>query len=68
MNNAADIQSWIDSYTFVDNSTASRDVLYHIVRNLPDHQFKYGPNQTGGYVLEIAGPTVTANFVLRSAV
>lgn len=66
--NSSDIQAWIDSYTFVDNGTASKDILYHIVRNLPNHQFKYGPGNTSGYVLEITGPIITANFVVSSGI
>ena len=65
--NATDVQAWIDNYTFVDNGTASKDILYHIVRNLIDHQFKYGPSNNS-YVLEISGPVVTANFVVSRGI
>ena len=63
--NAADVQAWVDSYTFVDNGTASRDILANIVRKLQDHSFTYGPVESAGYVLRIAGPLVTQEFTLK---
>ena len=65
MNSAADIQSWIDSYTFVDNGTASRDVLFQIVGKFPNHSFTYGPVEPNGYALSIAGPLITQEFTLK---
>jgi len=65
-NTADDIQSWIDSYTFVDNATASQDILKTVVGDLPDHQFTYGPTEGGGYTLEISGDVVTQTFVVKS--
>ena len=66
--NASEVQAWIDSYAFVDNGTASKDILYHIVRNLPNHQFKYGPDGNSNYVLEIVGPVITADFVVSPSI
>ncbi len=66
MNSAADIQSWIDSYTFVDNGTTSRDILSHIVPKFSNHGFKYGPTPNGGYTLSITGLIVTQDFVIKA--
>jgi hypothetical protein len=60
------IQAWIDSYEFVDNATASQDILKNVVGDLPDHQFTYGPTEGGGYTLEISGDTVTQTFVVKA--
>ncbi len=65
MNSVSDIQSWIDNYTFVDNGTASRDILTNIVRELQEHSFQYGPTESGGYYLNIAGPTITHDFTVK---
>jgi hypothetical protein len=65
MNSAADIQSWIDNYTFVDNGTTSRDILSAIVPNFSNHGFRYGPTLNGGYTLSINGPVVTQDFVIK---
>lgn len=65
MNSAADIQSWIDSYIFVDNGTASRDILANIVSKLSGHSFQYGPTELGGYYLNITGPLITQKFALK---
>ena len=65
MNTAADIQNWIDNYTFVDNGTASRDILANIVRELSGHSFTYGPVEPDGYVLSITGPLITQEFALK---
>lgn len=63
--NATEIQAWIDNYTFVDNGTASRDILANIVRELQNHSFIYGPVEPEGYVLSITGPLVTQEFTLK---
>lgn len=63
--NAADVQAWIDSYTFVDNGTASRDILANIVRELQFHSFTYGPVEPDKYVLNISGPLITQEFALK---
>jgi hypothetical protein len=65
MNSAADIQSWIDNYTFVDNGTTSRDILSAIVPNFSNHGFRYGPTPNGGYTLSINGSVVTQDFVIK---
>jgi hypothetical protein len=65
MNTAADIQSWIDNYRFVDNGTASKDILFQIVGKFPNHSFQYGPTESGGYYLNIAGPTITHDFTVK---
>ena len=65
MNSAEDIQSWIDSYTFVNNGTASRDILANIVSKLSGHSFTYGPVEPDGYVLSITGPLITQEFALK---
>ena len=62
---ATEIQAWIDSYTFVDNGTASRDILANIVRELQNHSFTYGPVEPDGYVLSITGPLITQEFTLK---
>jgi hypothetical protein len=61
---ATEIQAWIDGYTFVDNGTASRDILANIVRELQNHSFTYGPVEEG-YVLSISGPLITQEFTLK---
>jgi hypothetical protein len=65
MNSAADIQSWIDNYTFVDNGTTSRDILSVIVPKFSNHGFRYGPTLNGGYTLSINGSVVTQDFVIK---
>lgn len=65
MNNATDIQNWIDNYTFVDNGTTSRDILSQVVPNFNNHGFQYGPTPAGGYFLRISGPVLTQEFVIR---
>jgi hypothetical protein len=61
------IQSWIDSYTFVDNPTASKDILENIVRSLPGHGYLFGPTESGGYTLKINGDViVNKTFVLQA--
>ena len=63
--NATEIQTWIDSYTFVDNGTASRDILANIVRELQEHSFQYGPTEAGGYYLIITGSLVSQEFTVK---
>jgi hypothetical protein len=63
--NATEIQAWINSYTFVDNGTTSRDILSIIVPNFSNHGFRYGPTLNGGYTLSINGPVVTQDFVIK---
>ncbi len=63
---ADSIQDWISSYTFVDNLTASKDIMQHIVRDLENHGYKFGPTENGGYILNITGPVVNQNFVVKS--
>lgn len=65
MNTAADVQAWIDNYTFVDNGTASRDILANIVRELQGHSFTYGPVEPDGYALSITGSLITQEFKLK---
>lgn len=62
---ASSIQTWIDSYAFVDNATASQDILREIVSELPDHSYAYGPTVGGGYTLEITGDIVTQTFTVK---
>lgn len=63
---ADSIQTWIDSYTFVDNSTTSKDIMQHIVRDLENHGYRFGPTENGGYTLNITGPVVNQNFVVKA--
>ena len=60
------VQSWINSYKFIDNGTTSRDILANIVPSLNGHGFRYGPTNAGGYVLSISGPDLTQDFVVKS--
>ena len=62
---SSSIQSWIDSYTFIDNATASRDILRQILGELPEHKYTYGPFGTTGYKLKISGPVVNETFIVR---
>ena len=62
---AESIQTWATNYNFVDNGTASRDIMSEIVSKLENHSYKFGPTINNGYVLEITGPTVNQNFVVK---
>jgi hypothetical protein len=62
---AQTIKQWADTYTFVNNATASKDILSEIVRNLPDHSYTFGPTEAGGYQLQISGPAINQTFVVK---
>jgi hypothetical protein len=59
------IQTWIDGYTFVDNKTASSDILENIVHSLPGHGYVFGPTEAGGYTLQISGDIINKTFVVK---
>lgn len=59
------IQAWIDNYTFVDNPTASSDILHMVLAELPDHRYTYGPFGNTGYKLKVSGPVVNETFIVR---
>lgn len=61
------IQTWIDNYTFTTNAKASKDIMEHIVRELPDHSYKFGPGDPGNYVLEINGADISETFIIKTA-
>ena len=63
---AASIQTWIDNYTFVDNATASSDILSGIVKDLSEHGYTFGPTENSGYTLSITGPVVTQDFIVKA--
>jgi len=63
---AETIQEWIDGYTFVDNQTTSQDILKQVLGNLPDHGFRYGPTESGGYELAINGDSINDTFTVKS--
>lgn len=60
------IQTWIDNYTFIDNATASNDILEEIVRDLAGHGYVFGPTEEGGYYLTISGPDVNQTFIVKA--
>ena len=63
---ADSIQSWIDSYTFVDNATASQDIIQNIIRELEGHGYVFGPTSENGYTLTISGDLVNETFVVKA--
>ena len=60
------IQTWIDSYIFVDNATASNDIIREIVRDTEGHGFVFGPTNANGYTLTVSGPSVNQTFVVKA--
>jgi hypothetical protein len=59
------IQNWIDNYNFTTNANASKDIMEHIVRELPSHSYKFGPVKSGNYVLEINGDIINETFTIN---
>lgn len=60
------IQAWANNYRVVTHKTASQDILRHIVMNLDNHSFSYGPTDKGGYTLTVSGPYVNNVYVLKA--
>lgn len=60
------IQTWIDNYMFVDNATASQDIIQNIIRELEGHGYVFGPTEAGGYTLSVTGPDVNQTFVVKA--
>jgi hypothetical protein len=61
-----DIQTWIDSYKFIDNKTTSKDVLLNVVSKLENHQYMYGPIDENNYQISISGPVINKNFIIKT--
>lgn len=60
------IHDWIDNYNFTTSTIASKDIMQQIVRELPNHGYAFGPTENSGYYLNITGPTVNHNFIVKA--
>lgn len=60
------IENWINNYTFVSNSVTSKDIMKDIIRELPEHSYKFGPGESENYILEISGPVVNETFIIKT--
>lgn len=63
-----EIQNWVDSYAYVNNKTTSKDILLNIVSKLDNHKYTYGPVDENNYQLNISGPVINKNFIIKTGV